>query len=154
MQPCLNLSQSWMLHPHERDKELVLSQFPGGKIAPMRNVGCEHTSYYSLQCSAWGHSCPHHSASLFTLTRVHCTLHFVSRTTHKCSQIRVSKDLFKVFKPIQEMQPDEDVWTQPTRFDSGLTASLAGQTVSMIAVSPYFPFFETRRVLIPSKTQN
>jgi len=51
----------------------------------------------------------HHPASSFTPARVHCTLHSVSRTTYKCSQARVRKDLFKLFKPTQELQPDEDV---------------------------------------------
>lgn len=57
----------------------------------------------------------HRLVSLSTPAGVHCTRRPVRRTTHKGSQVGVSKELFKLSKPGRELQAAEGECPQPTR---------------------------------------
>lgn len=119
------------------------------EICTVRNVGCEHTSYSSLQCSLWEHPFPHHS--LPTCLIIHScwgSLHLpFCQLNYRCTQ--VSQELFELLKSMQELQPDEAMWVQPTRFAPSLTAGMAGQRACTLAVSHKPPLWNTK-----SKAQN
>lgn len=104
-----------MLHPHRIDKESLFSQFPSGRFVPVRNVGCKHISYSSLQCSLWEHSCPHHPSPCLIIHSSWSSLHLpFYQLNYRSTQ--VSQELFGLLQSMHELQPDEDVWGQPTWF--------------------------------------
>lgn len=153
MQPCLNFLQSWKLHPHGRDKGSLLSKFPSDRFAPVRKVGCEHTSYSSLQHPAWGHCCPHHPSPCLFIQPcpAHCPLHSVSRTTHKYSQKLVSKTCLN--HSCESRTCSQMKMCEHSLQDLSQVSLQAWQGRQLVhSLWAHTPLFQTPRVLTPKQS--
>lgn len=146
---CAALSELFIiLNASSSQKRQEITLVPFSKWEIYTSEKCRMWTHISLQRSLWGHSCPYHPSLCLIIHSCWSSLHLrFCQLNYRCAQ--VSQELFELLKSIQELQPDEDVWGQPTWFAPSLTAGVAGQRACTLAVSPYPPLWNTK-----SKAQN